>query len=252
MIILLTNDDGYQSEGINTLERVLASYGHEIWVCAPSGNRSAQSHAMNIISPVTLTRYKENHFHCSGTPTDCILYSIKGRVFPSLPDVVISGINHGYNCSADILYSGTCGAASEAVLQGLPAIALSCESDDDKSFAFESASHFVAKNLDKLIKLTTADSIVNLNFPTPHSDRVVPSTLGIFKYQDIALPVEKTADSITFKLSASADVTKIITNPTADNDFEVSKGGDISLTVLKVLPLIDEEKQREAMELFNG
>ena len=120
MIILLTNDDGYESEGIRTLERVLASYGHEIWVCAPSGNRSAQSHAMNIISPVKLTKYKDKHYHCSGTPTDCILYSLKANVFKSLPDCIISGINHGYNCSSDILYSGTCGAASEGVMHGIP------------------------------------------------------------------------------------------------------------------------------------
>lgn len=252
MIILLTNDDGYESEGINTLERVLLSYGHEIWVCAPSGNRSAQSHAMNILSPVTLTKYKENHFHCSGTPTDCILYSIKGGVFPHHPDLVISGINHGYNCSSDILYSGTCGAASEAVLQGLPAIALSCERGDDNSFSFESAATFVANNIEKLITITTKDSIVNLNFPSPHSNRIVTAGIGKIIYNDFAIPIEKTEEKITFKLSAGGNVEKGINSNHDNTDLHITTKGDIALSVIKVLPEINIEKQNEAMRLFNA
>ena len=252
MIILLTNDDGYESEGINTLERVLSSYGHEIWVCAPSGNRSAQSHAMNILSPVTLTKFKENHYHCSGTPTDCILYSIKGRVFPQLPDLVISGINHGYNCSSDILYSGTCGAASEAVLQGIPAIALSCERGDDNSFSFESAANFVARNIEKLISITTKDSIVNLNFPTPHSDKVTPADIGYINYNDIAIPIENSGDIISFRLASGGNVEKSIDSPHSNTDLHVATNGNIALSVIKVLPEINIEKQNEAMRLFNA
>ena len=251
MIILLTNDDGYESEGIRTLERVLASYGHEIWVCAPSANRSAQSHAMNIISPVKLTKYKDKHYHCSGTPTDCILYSLKANVFKSLPDCIISGINHGYNCSSDILYSGTCGAASEGVMHGIPSIALSAERGNDKEFCFESVATFVAKNIDKLLSLTTNDSFVNLNFPTPHTDKVVVSELGMISYSDTAIPIEESDGTITFRLASAGNVEKTIISDNT-TDLHVASSGDISLSVIKIMPQLNHEKQEEAKRIFNA
>ena len=132
MIILLTNDDGYQAEGISVLETVLAEAGHEVWVCAPSDQRSAQSHAMTLKGKIRFIRFDARHYHCSGTPADCILYGLNGGALPVAPDVVVSGINHGYNASTDILYSGTVGAASEAALRGIPAIAISANFPSSK------------------------------------------------------------------------------------------------------------------------
>ena len=114
MNILLSNDDGYKADGIRILEEVLASYGHEIYVSAPDSEQSGKSHAMTISGKVTVTEFAPHHFHVSGTPADCIVYSHRCSLFPVAFDVVISGINHGYNLSTDIVFSGTCAAARQA------------------------------------------------------------------------------------------------------------------------------------------
>ena len=103
MKILLTNDDGYTSEGLTVLSDALVAAGHEVWVCAPSVERSASSHAMTLHQEVTITEFGTMRYHCSGTPVDCILYATRAKVFDHHPDLVISGINHGFNISTDIL-----------------------------------------------------------------------------------------------------------------------------------------------------
>ena len=84
---------------------------------------------MTLRGKVKFVRFGEQHYHCSGSPADCILYGLAGGPVPVRPDLVVSGINHGYNASTDIIYSGTVGAASEAALRGLPSIAISARSD---------------------------------------------------------------------------------------------------------------------------
>ncbi|MGI6433358.1 MAG: 5'/3'-nucleotidase SurE [Sphaerochaetaceae bacterium] len=159
MIILLTNDDGFQAEGLNTLEMVLAQAGHQIWVCAPSEERSAQSHAMTLKGRVRFVRYDERHYQCSGTPADCMLYGLHGEALPVTPDLIISGINHGYNASTDILYSGTVGAAREAALRGYPAIAISARRNKDTNlYPFYEAATFLADHLDTFFSSVFAGS----------------------------------------------------------------------------------------------
>ena len=152
MRILLTNDDGFTAAGIQALDRVLQSRGHEVWMCAPSEQRSAQSHALSLKGKVRFVRFGARHYHCSGTPADCILYGLTGGAIPVMPDVVISGINHGYNASTDILYSGTVGAAREAALRSLPAIAISARSDHQSGeFPFNEAAIFLADQLEQFL-----------------------------------------------------------------------------------------------------
>lgn len=250
MTILLVNDDGYMSEGICVLDEVLSSAGHEIWTMAPSGNRSAQSHAMNISADAVITRYGNMHYHCSGTPTDCVLYALRADIFPHRPDLVISGINHGYNCSTDVLYSGTCSAASEAVVQGLPAIALSADAGSTGRYDFASAARWALENLDKLVVLAgTAGSFVNVNFPNPFSGHVRASKLGYIVYPD--KPMEKSADGDVriFGLSYCED--RSIRHEGADSDFHVTASGDISMSVIRILPEIDREGQSMIERIFS-
>ena len=249
MTVLLTNDDGYEAEGIRALERIF-SEKHEVWVVSPSGNRSAQSHALNLREPIKMTKYGENRWHCSGTPTDCILYSIRGGLFPHKPDLIISGINHGANCSSDILYSGTCGAAMEGVMQGIRAIALSVERGADGSFGFDDAARFALDNLDKLISLTAFDSIVNVNFPTPHSGRVIPADVGLIEYPDKPIPTVEEDGSVTFRLGGG-EVEKKMYHYSAPTDVHITNDGDIAVSVIRVLPEINREKQQEIGEIFS-
>src|SRR6056297_1174246 len=105
MNILITNDDGLGSPG---LERLVEEYRdkHEIWVVAPDGERSGSSHAITLKGAVRFQQFEERIFSCSGTPVDCVLMSVLGAI-PEKPDLVLSGINLGPNIGTDILYSGT-------------------------------------------------------------------------------------------------------------------------------------------------
>lgn len=249
LTILLVNDDGYQSEGIGVLEKKLASKGFRIWTMAPSGNRSAQSHAMNIREDAVITRYGDEHYHCSGTPTDCILYALKSNIFPSKPDLVVSGINHGYNCSTDILYSGTCGAASEAVIHGIPAVALSADVDENGKYDFASAATWASDNIEKLYTLASREGcFVNVNFPNPFSGKVKPSSLGYIIYPDTIHEKDNDGTCRVFSL-ASQDVRRI-RGEGEEADFHVTRNGDIAVSVIRVLPEIDPEGQRMVSELF--
>jgi 5'-nucleotidase len=123
-VLLLTNDDGYHSEGIQVLADALESVG-EVWVVAPDRENSAVSHALTLQRPLRMKRLSDRHFVVDGTPTDCVTLGLcevlKGRA----PDLVVSGINFGANMGVDVHYSGTVAAAFEAVILGVPAIAIS-------------------------------------------------------------------------------------------------------------------------------
>ena len=224
MRILLVNDDGYTKDGILRLEEALSERGHEIWVVSPSSNRSAQSHAMSLSGPIVMTRYGENHYHCSGSPTDCILYAIKGEIFPALPDLVISGINHGYNCSSDILYSGTCSAASEAVLQGVRAMAVSAQADEEGRYDFASVAGFVADNMDALYSLTA---------------------LGLLYYGDRPRVISDDGHELVLRME-EGEVSRTLTRYGGESDLDVCRSGRIALSVVMVNPALDEEAHRRA------
>jgi 5'-nucleotidase len=122
--ILVSNDDGYQSEGIRALATAMEDLG-EVWVVAPEVEQSASSHAISIHRPLRLREVRPRWFAVDGTPTDCswlgIHHVLKGR----RPAIMVSGINHGPNLSDDVTYSGTVAAAMEASIIGVPAIAVS-------------------------------------------------------------------------------------------------------------------------------
>lgn len=124
--ILITNDDGFDSKGLLALVEALKPLGH-VTVVAPTTEKSACGHSLTLTRPLHFVKLKENFYKLDdGTPTDCIFLSLT-KLFKDneKPDIVISGINIGANMGEDITYSGTASAAMEAVLQGIPAIAIS-------------------------------------------------------------------------------------------------------------------------------
>lgn len=197
MTILLVNDDGYEAVGIKALESVLSRYGHEIWVSAPKTQMSGMSHAMTIGRPMKISRFGENHYFMDGTPVDCILYAKRYEegLFPHDPDLVISGINNGYNLATDITYSGTCGAASEAVLCSWKAIAVSSEGYD----AYK-AAEFLASNLERLYSTLDLQSFLNINFPLSFSGAARLTIPGEVRYLDKVILSEKRGDSDIVKI----------------------------------------------------
>lgn len=127
MRILLTNDDGINAPGLSALEEIAAQVAGpegEVWIVAPAFEQSGVAHAISYTRPFMVSQLGPRRFAAEGSPADCVLAALHD-VLPEAPDLVLSGVNRGNNAAENVLYSGTIGAALEAALQGLPAIALS-------------------------------------------------------------------------------------------------------------------------------
>ena len=125
MPILVTNDDGVFSEGIQRLAEALRPLG-QVTIVAPVQESSAIGHALTLARPLRLEQVSDGVFSVDGTPTDCVNIAVT-RVLPGLPALVVSGINKGYNLGDDVTYSGTVAGALEGALLGVPGIAVSLE-----------------------------------------------------------------------------------------------------------------------------
>lgn len=162
MKILVTNDDGIHCEGIKVLAEELGK-DHEVWVFAPDGDRSGSSHSMTLRSPGKVRRLDEKTYSCSGMPADCVILAYRG-VLPFRPDMVVSGINRGPNLGTDIVFSGTAAAARQAVLYGIPGIAVSLAACEPP-FDFRPSARFIRSNLDALWAAWDKTVFINVNVP---------------------------------------------------------------------------------------
>ncbi len=163
--ILITNDDGIDADGLLRLVRAAKDFG-EVWVVAPDGQRSASSHSINIRNTIDIGPYPfpvegVKAFWCSGSPADCV--RVGGvHIMQEKPDIVLSGINFGYNSATDIQYSGTCGAAFEGAFQGWHSIAVSEQAKE----CHEVTDRYLSELLAELIETPLPyGTIHNVNFP---------------------------------------------------------------------------------------
>src|SRR4051794_21864071 len=123
--ILITNDDGYRSEGLTALADALRPLG-DVTIVAPMSEASAIGHALTLRHPLRLQHMSDKLFAVEGTPTDCVNIAVT-HVLRALPDLVVSGINKGWNLGDDVTYSGTVSGALEAALLGVQAIGVSLQ-----------------------------------------------------------------------------------------------------------------------------
>ena len=170
--ILVTNDDGYRSDGIHALARSLRDVG-DVTIVAPMTEASAIGHALTLRHPLRLDAIEERVFAVEGTPTDCVNIAVT-QVFKGLPDLVVSGINKGWNLGDDVTYSGTVAGALEAALLGIPAIAVSLrQTRGDYDFTY--AAGAAAALADVMLRSPLPSrTFLNINVPKgqPHGYRV--------------------------------------------------------------------------------
>lgn len=133
MRILLSNDDGYFAPGLAKLAEVLSAF-NDVTVVAPERDRSGASNSLTLDRPLTLHQSHNGFYYVNGTPTDCVHLAVTGML-ETLPDMVISGINHGANMGDDTIYSGTVAAATEGFLLGIPSLAISLASQTGGHYA---------------------------------------------------------------------------------------------------------------------
>lgn len=123
--ILVTNDDGVHSDGIHVLAAALSAHG-DVIVVAPHIEASAIGHALTLRRPLRMEQLRAGVYEVDGTPTDCVNVAMT-TLYPTPPDLIVSGINKGYNLGDDVTYSGTVSGALEGALLGVPSIAVSQE-----------------------------------------------------------------------------------------------------------------------------
>jgi 5'-nucleotidase len=161
--ILVTNDDGVQSPGLAAVAEALAALG-EVTVVAPQRETSAIGHALTLHNPLRLERIRERMFAVDGTPTDCVTLGVF-TVLHGLPDLVVSGINRGLNIGDDVTYSGTVAGALEAILLGVPGLAVSVDKGDN-GWEFTAAARMAAMFAEAILERGLPPRVLlNLNVP---------------------------------------------------------------------------------------
>lgn len=168
-IILVTNDDGINSEGIRSLSKALKKLGI-VYIVAPDSEQSGVSHSLSLRKPIKVEKTGVRSYQVAGTPTDCVLLAIK-KILPSLPSIIVSGINKGPNLGDDVTYSGTVSAAMEGTLFGINSIAFSLASYNDHDFK---ASALISASLVKSIlnKKLPSNTFLNVNIPNVDLDKI--------------------------------------------------------------------------------
>lgn len=193
MRILLANDDGIQSPGIQTLANRLA-IEHEVYVVAPDRERSAAGHSLTLHHPLRVEEVQIGFdksikaWTTNGTPGDCVKLALNASILDKQPDMLISGINNGPNLGADILYSGTVSAAMEGAVLGYPSIAVSLCDHSYESPNYYPAADFIAKFVPKIAQINfPTKAILNINVPSVNGTGITGiqiTKLGTRMYTD--------------------------------------------------------------------
>ncbi|NLS12827.1 5'/3'-nucleotidase SurE [Vibrio sp. SM6] len=159
--ILLSNDDGVHAQGIHALADALRDLA-DITIVAPDRNRSGASNSLTLEQPIRVQQIAPNVYSVQGTPTDCVHYALNELMKDALPDLVLTGINHGANLGDDVLYSGTVAAAMEGHFLGVQSIALSLVGQHHFATAAQVAREVVEQHL---ISAIPANRLLNINVP---------------------------------------------------------------------------------------
>jgi 5'-nucleotidase len=169
MRILLTNDDGVNAPGLAVLEAIARKLCHDIWIVAPAEEQSGAGHSLTLTRPIRLRKLGERRFCVTGTPTDSVMMAIAHLLKDSPPDLILSGVNRGANLGEDVTYSGTCSAAMEGALAGIPSIALSqayAREGMGDTVPFAAAEAWAERVLRPIVETPMAPrTLVNVNFP---------------------------------------------------------------------------------------
>ncbi len=189
MRILVSNDDGIEAEGIAALAKALSEIA-EVTVVAPHKEQSAVGHSITMQNPLRVKKYYKNKeffgYAVTGTPADCVKMGIR-NIMGVLPDLVVSGINHGSNTAINIIYSGTVSAAREAAIMDVPAIAVSVTNHEVTDFSYAGE---IAKKICLLVakKGLKKGTLLNVNVPDVPKEEIKGIQLthqGKSKWDDI-------------------------------------------------------------------
>src|SRR5271170_5986047 len=125
MRILVTNDDGIHSEGLDVCAEIARALSDDVWVVAPEYDQSGVAHSLSLNDPLRLRQIGDRRYAVRGTPTDCVIMGVRHVLDGKQVDLVLSGVNRGRNVGEDVIYSGTVAGAMEGAVLNIPSFALS-------------------------------------------------------------------------------------------------------------------------------
>jgi 5'-nucleotidase len=182
--ILVTNDDGIHSDGLDVCEQIAREFSDDVWVVAPEYDQSGVAHSLTLNDPLRLRQLSERRFAVRGTPTDCVIMGARHVLNGKGPDLVLSGVNRGRNAGEDVIYSGTVAGAVEGAVIGVPSFALSqsYRSRSGNPPPWGTSRRFAPDLIRRVLREgVPRDVLVNVNFPDcPPEEvkRVAVTTLG--------------------------------------------------------------------------
>jgi 5'-nucleotidase len=252
--ILVSNDDGIHAPGLEIAEAIARTLTDDVWIVAPETEQSGASHSLTLTLPLRIREVTPRKFAVQGTPTDSVMMGVVHLLKDHPPDLVLSGVNRGFNVADDVTYSGTVAAAMEGTALGIPAIALS------QSFAnrenahepFECAARHGPALVKRLVALGWPQGVLlNVNFPDlPASDvtEVAVTTQG--RRDQSMLKVDERVDArghtyfwVGFK--------RIVKDPGEGSDLRAVHEGRISVTPLH-LDLTEMRERDRLAKLLDG
>jgi 5'-nucleotidase len=239
--ILVTNDDGVFSKGIERLAAALAPVG-EVFTVAPDQERSAAGHSLTLQSPLRAKLVGPNRWSVDGTPTDCVNWGVLHLMKDERPRLIFSGINLGLNLGDDVTYSGTVSAAFEGTLIGIPSVAVSQEIES--GFTFDAAADFAERLARRLLEEPLPPgTLVNVNVPAGPVQGVRVARLGKRRYGETVIEKTDPRGRPYFWIGS--------TIPTGDAE-EGTDIGAISEKYISMSPLHLDLTDYRSMEVLEG
>jgi len=174
MRILITNDDGYEAYGLEVLYKIASALSDEVWVVAPHLEQSGKGRGVSLSEPMRLHHRGERRYSIMGTPSDCVQVAVN-HILPEKPDLILSGVNRGFNLAQDVTMSGTVGAAFQGMSLGIASMALSqcLDFDLDVEAQWQSSLDYGALIVSQLLNVGwKKNTILNINFPDCPKDEV--------------------------------------------------------------------------------
>lgn len=231
--VLVTNDDGIDADGLARLEALARRYCDDVWVIAPATHQSARSRGITLRTPLRVVELGEQRAAVTGTPLDTFMVGMQHFFDDRLPDLVLSGINHGGNTGADIGYSGTCGIVMEAAMHGIRGIAFS-QHTVGGVMDWSVADAHLNRVFDQVMQVSVPETIpLSVNFPAamatePGADSLLVVPQG-FREDKIGLTPGEDEEGPFYSFGHLRDNTP--GSPVSDVAAVV--GGRISVTPLR-------------------
>jgi 5'-nucleotidase len=226
-IILLTNDDGYDALGFQSLYRELLKIKeYDVYAVAPRNEQSGASHSLTLKRPIRVEKIRDKFYSIDGTPTDCVMLAYHDLIDRKI-DLIISGINHGPNMGSDVFYSGTVAAALQGASSGIKSIAISLTSREYNDFT--TAVKYSKDLIRRVLYLQIRNLVLNVNIPEGKINGEIITRMGERIYHDKVIRSSETDDVMYSVIDGVLSYTV-----DANTDFKAVDEGYVSITPLKL------------------